>query len=66
MDQADADGAADLRVRSAQVAVLVVRQGLVLRLVGYRMRDGMRIRTILCDQQGEGEKQRKKQRGTTS
>ena len=63
MDQADADGAADLRICRAQVAMLVVRQGLVLRLIGYRVRDRVRVSTVLCNQHGEGEKQRKKKAG---
>ena len=55
MDMADADRAADLRIDRAQIAMLVVRQRFVLRLLGHRMRDAMRNRTLLGEQQGDDE-----------
>lgn len=61
MDMADPDGATDLRIHSTQVAMLVMRQRLVLRLICHGMRDAVRIRTLLCEQQGEDEEQRQKQ-----
>lgn len=57
MDVADADGAADLRIDRAQVAVLVVRQRLILRLLGHRMRDAVRNRALLGEQQGKDKQQ---------
>ena len=61
MDVAAADGAADLCIDRAQVAMLVMRQRLVLRLFGQRMRDAVRDRALLGEQQGEDEAQRQKQ-----
>jgi hypothetical protein len=55
MDVTAADGAADLSIDRAQVAMLVMRQGLVLRLLGNRMRNAVRDRTLLGKQQGEDE-----------
>lgn len=60
MDMADADGAADLRIDRAEVTVLVMRQRLVLRLLCHRMRDAVRNRTLLGEQQGKGEQRFKK------
>jgi hypothetical protein len=56
-DVAAANGAADLRIDRAQVAMLVVRQGLILRLFGQYMRDAVRNRALLGEQQGEDEQQ---------
>ena len=55
MDVVDADGATDLRIDQAQVAVLVVRQRLFLRLFGQNMRHVVRKSTLLDEQQGEDE-----------
>ncbi len=63
MDAVAADGAADLRVGRTQVAMLVVRQRLILRLFRQRMRDAVRQRALLCEQQNEDEKQRQEQAG---
>lgn len=63
MDVADADRAADLGVYRAQVAVLVVRQRLVLRLLRHRMSDAVDDRALLGEQQGEDE-QRFQEEGT--
>lgn len=41
MNVVDADRAADLRIGCAQVAMLVVRQRLVLRLFRHRMSDAV-------------------------
>jgi len=49
------DGAADLRIDRAQVAVLVVGQGLVLRLFGQHVRDAVCNRALLGEQQGKDE-----------
>ena len=57
-DMAAADGAADLRIDRAQVAILMMWQGLVLRLFGQRMRDAVRNRALLGEQQGEDQEQR--------
>jgi len=57
MNDADSDGAADLVIYCAQVAVLVMRQRLVLRLFGQYMRDAVRHRALLGEQQGEDEEQ---------
>ncbi|ADE10744.1 hypothetical protein Slit_0504 [Sideroxydans lithotrophicus ES-1] len=53
MDMADAYGAADLRIGRTQLAVLVMGQRLVLRLLGKHMRDAVRDRALLSEQQGE-------------
>lgn len=63
MDAAAADGAADLCVGRAQVAMFVVRQRLILRLFRQRMCDAVRQRALLCEQQGKDEKQRQEQAG---
>lgn len=55
MHIATADGAADLGIGGAQVALLVMRQRLILLLLRQRMRDAMRHRTLLDEQQGEDE-----------
>ncbi len=55
MDAAAADGAADLRIDRTKVAVLVVRQGGILLLLGQRMFDAMHDRALLGEQQGKGE-----------
>lgn len=55
MDVAAADGAADLRIHGAQVAMLVVRQGRVLLLLGQCMFDAVHDRALLGEQQGEDE-----------
>lgn len=54
IDVAAADGAADLRIDRAQVAVLV-GQRLILRLLGQRVRDTVHHRALLGEQQGENE-----------
>ena len=56
-DVAAADGTADLRIHCAQIAMLLMRQGLVLRLLGQRVRDAVRDRTLLGEQQGKDEQQ---------
>lgn len=61
MHSAAAHRAADLRITGAQLALLVVRQRLVLGLFGQRMRDCVRGRPLLDEQQGEGEEQRLEQ-----
>lgn len=55
MHCAAADCTADLRIAGAQLALLVVRQGLVLGLLGQRVRDRVRGRALLDEQQGEDE-----------
>ncbi len=57
MDMPDTDGTADLRVGRAQVAMIVVRQRLVLRLLRQRVRDAVCHRALLGKQQGEDKKQ---------
>jgi hypothetical protein len=52
-DVAAANCAADLRIDRAQVAMLVMRQRLILRLLGQYMRNAVRYRALLCEQQGE-------------
>lgn len=54
MHFAAADSAADLCVGSAQFALAVVWQRLILRLFGQRVCDGVRDQTLLGEQQGEG------------
>lgn len=61
MHCAAADCTADLRIAGAQLALRVVRQRLVLGLLGQRMRDRVRGRPLLDEQQGEGEEQRLEQ-----
>lgn len=61
MHGAAADRAADLRITGAQLALLVVRQGLVLGLLGQRVRDRVRGRALLDEQQGEDQEQRLEQ-----
>ncbi len=61
MDAVAADGAADLRIGLTQIAVLVVRQRLILRLFLQRVLDAMQQRALLGEQQGEDEQQRLKQ-----
>ena len=56
MDTAAADCVADLRIGRAQLALLVVRQRLVLRLLCQRVRDAVRQRSLLGEQQGEEQK----------
>lgn len=63
MDVADPDGTADLGIHRAQVAVLVVRQRLILRLFRHRMPDAVDERALLGEQQGEDE-QRFEEEGT--
>lgn len=63
MNAAAADGAADLRIGCAQVAMFVVRQRLILRLFRQRMRDAVHRRPVLGEQHGEDEKQRQEQAG---
>ncbi|MBA3024727.1 MAG: hypothetical protein KJ572_06180 [Gammaproteobacteria bacterium] len=61
MHGAAADCTADLRIAGAQFALRVVRQGLILGLLGQRVRDRVRGRPLLDEQQGEGEEQRLEQ-----
>ena len=61
MDVADADGAADLRIDRAQVAMFVMRQRLILRLLGHRMSNAVRNRALLGEQQGEDEQRFQKE-----
>src|SRR5512142_1918986 len=63
VDVAAADGTADLRIGFAHVAMLVVRQRLVLSLLGQHVRDAMRERALLGEEQGE-DKQRFQEQGT--
>lgn len=53
MDMADGDGAADLCIGCTQFAVLVMRQRLIMRLLGKHMRDAVRDRPLLREQQGK-------------
>lgn len=55
MNIAAANRAADLCISGAQLALAVVRQRLILRLLGQRVRDCVRYRTLLDEQQGEDE-----------
>jgi len=55
VDAVAAYRAADLRIHSAQIAVLVMRQRLILLL--QRMRDTMRQTTQLYKQQGEDQQE---------
>lgn len=50
---ATADRAADMRIGSAQLTLIVVRCRLIL--LRQRVRDAMRHRTLLREQQGEDE-----------
>ncbi len=59
VDLAAADGTVDLSITFAQVAVLVVWQRLVLRLLGQRVCDAVRQRSLLGEQQEEGEQRAK-------
>jgi hypothetical protein len=63
MDVAAADGASDLRIDRAQVAILVMRLRLILRLFGQYMRNTVRSRTLLREQQGEDKEQWQQQTG---
>lgn len=53
VDGAAADGAVDLCIDRAQVAMLVMRHGLILRLFRQHMRNAVHYRALLDEQQGE-------------
>lgn len=63
MDVTAADGTADLRIDRTQIAILVMRLRLVLRLFGQYMRNAVRSRTLLREQQGEDKEQWQQQAG---
>lgn len=57
MHSAAADCTADLRIAGTQLALLIVRQGLVLGLLGQRVRDRVCGRALLDEQQGKSQQQ---------
>ena len=57
-NRAASDATADLRVNGAQIAKLIVRQRMILRLFFNNMMQRMHDTALLREQHGKGEQQR--------